>query len=104
MSPKIIGMCISVVVLCDHSPGASPSQVSSQNHILGLSWNWEHFDLVLTQTQFIQVSARCWLQHLWMLFIVNDPGGCCTLVVVEETPPFQVKSFEYPEKHYVTNY
>ncbi len=34
-------------------------------------------------------------------------GGCCTLVVVEETPPpFNVKHFEYPEKHSinVTNY
>ncbi len=34
------------------------------------------------------------------------PGGCCTLVVVEEIPPFHVKGFEYSEKHYinVTNY
>ncbi len=31
---------------------------------------------------------------------------CCTLVVVEEIPPFYVKRFEYPEKRYinVTNY
>ncbi len=34
------------------------------------------------------------------------PGGCCTLGVVEEIPPFYVKRFEYPEKRYknVTNY
>ncbi len=33
-------------------------------------------------------------------------GGCCTLVVVEEIPPFYVKRLEYPEKRYinVTNY
>ncbi len=36
----------------------------------------------------------------------HHPGGCCTLVVVEDIPPFYVKCFEYPEKHYinVTNY
>ncbi len=28
------------------------------------------------------------------------PGGCCTLGVVEEIPPFYVKRFEYPEKRY----
>ncbi len=31
----------------------------------------------------------------------HHPGGCCTLVVVEEIPPFYVKHFEYPEKHYI---
>ncbi len=33
----------------------------------------------------------------------HHPGGCCTLVVDEETecPPFYVKRFEYPEKHYI---
>ncbi len=37
---------------------------------------------------------------------VASSGGCCTLVVVEEIPPFYVKCFEYPEKLYinVTNY
>ncbi len=29
------------------------------------------------------------------------PGGCSTLVVVEEIPPFYVKRFEYPEKRYI---
>ncbi len=31
----------------------------------------------------------------------HHPGGCCTLVVDEEIPPFYVKRFEYPEKHYI---
>ncbi len=37
---------------------------------------------------------------------VASSGGCCTLVVDEEIPPFYVKCFEYPEKLYinVTNY
>ncbi len=36
----------------------------------------------------------------------SDPGGCCTLVVVEEIPPFYVKRFECLEKCYInlTNY
>ncbi len=36
----------------------------------------------------------------------HHPGGCCTLVVVEEIPPYYVKRFEYPVKCYinVTNY
>ncbi len=41
---------------------------------------------------------------IWLLS--HHPGACCTLVVVEEIPPFYVKRFEYPEKRYinVTNY
>ncbi len=32
---------------------------------------------------------------------LHHPGGCCTLVVDEEIPPFYVKRFEYPEKCYI---
>ncbi len=44
-------------------------------------------------------SGEIWLPS-------HHPGGCCTLVVVEEIPPFYVKCFEYPEKRYInsTNY
>ncbi len=39
-------------------------------------------------------SGAIWLPSL-------HPGGCCTLVVVEEIPSFYVKRFEYPEKRYI---
>ncbi len=41
---------------------------------------------------------------LWLP--LHHPGGCCTLVVVEEIPPLYVKRFECLEKRYinVTNY
>ncbi len=32
---------------------------------------------------------------------VASSGGCCTLVVDEEIPPFLVKGFEYLEKCYI---
>ncbi len=31
----------------------------------------------------------------------HHPGGCCTLVVVEEIPPDDVERFEYPEMRYI---
>ncbi len=31
------------------------------------------------------------------ILVLYHPGGCSTLVVDEETPPFHVKCFEYPE-------
>ncbi len=41
---------------------------------------------------------------LWLP--LHHPGGCCTQVVDEEIPPFNVKRFECLEKRYinVTNY
>ncbi len=39
-------------------------------------------------------SGAIWLPSYY-------PGGCCTLVVVEEIPPFYVKHFEYSEMRYI---
>ncbi len=39
-------------------------------------------------------SSAIWLPS-------HHSGGCYTLVVVEDIPPFYVKRFEYPEKRYI---
>ncbi len=39
------------------------------------------------------------LSSIWLL--LHHPGGCCTLVVNEEIPPYYVKRFECLEMRYI---
>ncbi len=77
--------------------------LASDHHgLLIIPIHWLASSLGLLSTSKL-VCGEC-SGALWLLS--HHLGGCCTLVVDEEIPPFYVKCFEYPEKRYlnVRNY
>ncbi len=79
-----------------------PKLAFDHHGLLIIPIHWLASSLCLLSTNKLVCAGRS--GTIWLPS--HHPGGCCTLVVVEEIPPFYAKRFEYPEKHYinVTNY
>ncbi len=80
-------------------PGQISPLVSDHHGLLTIPLHWLASSLCLLSTNKLVRSGALWLPS-------HHSGECCTLVMVEEILPFNVKCFEYPEKCYikVTNY
>ncbi len=86
------------------SKGRGVNPASWPNSPIGL-WPWPHnhphicwlaSSLCLLSTSKLVCGER--FGALWLPS--HHPGGCCTLVVDEEIPPYQVKCFECLEMRY----
>ncbi len=90
--------CLSkrVGVLSRH-PGQISPLVSNHHGLLIIPIHWLASSLGLLSTSKLVCGGRSctiWLPS-------HHPGGCCTLLVDEEIPPYYVKLFECLEKRYI---
>ncbi len=78
-------------------PGRIFPLAPDHHGLLTIPIHWLASSLWLFSTNKLVCGGRS--SALWLPS--HNPGGCCTLVVNEEIPPFYVKRFEYPEKRYI---
>ncbi len=78
-------------------PGQICPLASDHHGLLIIPIHWFASSLCLLFTNKLVCGGRS--AALWLP--LHDPGGCCTLAVLEEIPPFYVKRFVYPEKRYI---
>ncbi len=96
-SLKIPGCPSKIVEVWPWHPGQTSPLASDHHGLLIIPIHWLASSLCLLSISKLVCGGRS--GAIWLPS--HHPGGCCTLVVVEEIPPDDVERFEYPEMRYI---
>ncbi len=118
-SLKIPGCPSKIVAVWPWHPGQTSPLASDHHGLLIIPIHWLTSSLIIPihwLTSSLMISIHWLASSLCLLSISklvcggcsgaiwlpsHHPGGCCTLVVVEEISPDDVERFEYPEMRYI---